>query len=870
LSRSGSEGLEGPPPPIEVSRSWPGTQGRWPLCARAAGPGRDGGAVRGFGRGSRGAGRVDGGPCLPAGMASVGVAPFVHASPCSTPQPTYGRLSTTYAAASRAQACHGRPSAVGGEWRFRSASPGAAAGGGRCSRAAAPEARGASGEVPALAGTGSWELEREQEELKEQLKTMRSQRRNRALRGELEVERLLSELQALQQKEQHALRREGRADDLLWREEVRLEEDGATRSARLTCQPATALPDGERAPAWQRRPAGEASAGHPGAAQASTRRWPGSARGTGCGVDPTASSPQRRPPEDGRDSPDGERSIQDSPHSAVLRAETGSSKPPPAEAAVRGQSASSSVATAEATLGSSAALCRLRRQAAAAVAAEASDSADCAAGQWQLGAACGAEVFPLPAGAGQVAAGVHQAPTIMWTPSSSSRRPQQGKGSRSRGHQPCPIRPRAAALVADKETGLSPAARLRKAANTVGEAERKAAGARTALQAAHDRLEDAELRQREVQERLIELEEEARKAKTSQERLRVSDSDLEAMRGFFLQLRTLPTAHSAGNFARAWELTMQHLQAVEWMLALHGSEATCDQQSVPQQLLGSEATCGGVDFAELGRRVGSQCGCAGSPFARGHSGEPWLVNGHQIMQGQALCGTEAPFMVCTACYLHARTPTMVWKGLRDACVGAGRPPGTKKPFGKLFPPTAAIKMPLAEKLGAVDQGGDPAGPASAARSERDAVLITPPMEAVARAHGFGDLAQVRVQRMSAETPTSPRAAARICSTFARSDEHLERFFRACCGYAVGRAGSDSPQAEAAVEESTEDGVTEVQTPMNFAVVDSFTRLVYCMMKGLDKVQILTRALGAITKELQKDAAEQGSSFNQRPYYRPGL
>jgi len=124
-----------------------------------------------------------------------------------------------------------------------------------------------------------------------------------------------------------------------------------------------------------------------------------------------------------------------------------------------------------------------------------------------------------------------------------------------------------------------------------------------------------------------------------------------------------------------------------------------------------------------------------------------------------------------------------------------------------------------------------------------------------------------VQGQGGQAGCMQQVLQRICSTFARSDEHLERFFRACCGYAVGRAGSDSPQAEAAVEESTEDGVTEVQTPMNFAVVDSFTRLVYCMMKGLDKVQILTRALGAITKELQKDAAEQGSSFNQRPYYR---
>ncbi|CAK0862967.1 unnamed protein product, partial [Prorocentrum cordatum] len=114
----------------------------------------------------------------------------------------------------------------------------------------------------------------------------------------------------------------------------------------------------------------------------------------------------------------------------------------------------------------------------------------------------------------------------------------------------------AAALAADKDVGLSPAARLRKAANTAGKAERKAALARkvlaaatsevseaeAALQAAHDRLEDAELRQGEARDRLTALEEEAE--------------------------------GESGNFAGAWGHTMQQLQAVEDMLAFQESDAS--------------------------------------------------------------------------------------------------------------------------------------------------------------------------------------------------------------------------------------------------------------------------------------------------------
>ncbi|CAK0900890.1 unnamed protein product, partial [Prorocentrum cordatum] len=140
----------------------------------------------------------------------------------------------------------------------------------------------------------------------------------------------------------------------------------------------------------------------------------------------------------------------------------------------------------------------------------------------------------------------------------------------------------AAAQAADKEAAMSPATRLRRAANTASKVERKAAGTRrtmeaadaavaeeeAAVQAAADQLEDTEDRRAEARERLVALEEKAAAAKATHERLQVPAGDLEAMRGLFLQLRTLPLAHLAGNFARAWELTMQRLQAVEGMFAL--------------------------------------------------------------------------------------------------------------------------------------------------------------------------------------------------------------------------------------------------------------------------------------------------------------
>ena len=48
----------------------------------------------------------------------------------------------------------------------------------------------------------------------------------------------------------------------------------------------------------------------------------------------------------------------------------------------------------------------------------------------------------------------------------------------------------------------------------------------------------------------------------------MSPNDLEAVRGLFAQLRKLPTAHEAGNFTDAWQITMQQLDAVEATLPL--------------------------------------------------------------------------------------------------------------------------------------------------------------------------------------------------------------------------------------------------------------------------------------------------------------
>ncbi|CAK0906692.1 unnamed protein product, partial [Prorocentrum cordatum] len=134
----------------------------------------------------------------------------------------------------------------------------------------------------------------------------------------------------------------------------------------------------------------------------------------------------------------------------------------------------------------------------------------------------------------------------------------------------------AAALAADREAGLSRAAKLRREAYSVSRAEKKAAGARRALVDAAKAVADAEAELQEAQEKRVRAEEQqsaaqerfnsleaaAAQARDGQERA-VSERDLEATRGLFVQLRTLPTAHTAGNFARAWESMMEQLAAVE-------------------------------------------------------------------------------------------------------------------------------------------------------------------------------------------------------------------------------------------------------------------------------------------------------------------
>ncbi|CAK0863309.1 unnamed protein product [Prorocentrum cordatum] len=155
--------------------------------------------------------------------------------------------------------------------------------------------------------------------------------------------------------------------------------------------------------------------------------------------------------------------------------------------------------------------------------------------------------------------------------------PLEGQLASLRGH-----REKAAAEQArHKEAELTPADRLRRAANLASKAERKAAAARRALeaadqavasaeravQAAGDQLEEAEERRAEARERLAELETAAAAAKSEQERMQIFEADLQAVRGLFLQLRTLPSARQTGNFADAWRSTMQQLEAVDWRFA---------------------------------------------------------------------------------------------------------------------------------------------------------------------------------------------------------------------------------------------------------------------------------------------------------------
>ena len=183
--------------------------------------------------------------------------------------------------------------------------------------------------------------------------------------------------------------------------------------------------------------------------------------------------------------------------------------------------------------------------------------------------------------------------------------------------------------------------------------------------------------------------------------------------------------------------------------------------------------------------------------------QPWTVHGHQLMQGQVLSGLAPPFLVCTTCYLYAREPKMVWRGLCKPCDGAdasrtrtgsraqarndlkkqilpAAPKGKKEPFGSLHGPTAATRALWAPKLGVEAQetatagagAGSAASGAAAARSPAGASaqlpqpaaggqeLILPPLASVARAHGFADLAEARARGREAREARAESARAR--------------------------------------------------------------------------------------------------------------
>ncbi|CAK0826995.1 unnamed protein product [Prorocentrum cordatum] len=223
---------------------------------------------------------------------------------------------------------------------------------------------------------------------------MRLRRRSAALRGEVETERILAEVHALQQQQQFVVLEEEKAK-LLQRQGARqlLEstrsssDDVIARSARLRSP---------RDQPGQRHP----EAGGPAAG-------PSQAPGTEPAPD-AAASPQRPPAVLGRDSLCDERSVQGSPHSAVLRADHGPPRPPASPAAAWGCGALGSTSgTVEA--------------AADTASGEASASADCAAGLRQPEGAREAEVPPLPAGPGRGGAPMPMG-AVMWMPNSSSRR----------------------------------------------------------------------------------------------------------------------------------------------------------------------------------------------------------------------------------------------------------------------------------------------------------------------------------------------------------------------------------------------------------------------------------------------------------------
>jgi len=143
-----------------------------------------------------------------------------------------------------------------------------------------------------------------------------------------------------------------------------------------------------------------------------------------------------------------------------------------------------------------------------------------------------------------------------------------------------------AAESADKNAGLSGAARLRREANTASKMERKVAAAKKAvgeskaerlraedqLQQAHDWLEQAHEEEQAAQQRLASLEAEA-EAAHAKVRLAAPPEEGPALRGLFVQMRHLEAAFTAGNFPTAWTATLQQMEAVEVMLDIHEEEA---------------------------------------------------------------------------------------------------------------------------------------------------------------------------------------------------------------------------------------------------------------------------------------------------------
>ena len=150
--------------------------------------------------------------------------------------------------------------------------------------------------------------------------------------------------------------------------------------------------------------------------------------------------------------------------------------------------------------------------------------------------------------------------------------------------------------AADKEAGLSRAARLRREANSATKSERKVAGARKAfneavaeveqatehLQKAHDWLEQVEAKKQAAEQRLTDLEADAQEARERQERPRAPADAGELLHGLFLQMRHLEAAYDAGNFATAWAATLEQVDAVEELLEVQAAPTAAEAPAARQ------------------------------------------------------------------------------------------------------------------------------------------------------------------------------------------------------------------------------------------------------------------------------------------------